>query len=193
MKTDLFQSCGHCWEWYLVNSKLNEQSATPFHQVAFTQEYKIGLSFKKSVRIILHSNRIITKPYDYVVVQSLSCVWLCNPMNCSMPGFPVLLSLLRLMCTESMMASLMAQMINNLPTMQETRFSPWVGKISWGREQLHLPVFLPGELHEQRSLVGYSALGCKESKMTEWLTLSLSLWLCKFIKKHLTKFNSYSQ
>ena len=25
-----------------------------------------------------------------VVVQSLSCVWFCDPMNCSMPGFPVL-------------------------------------------------------------------------------------------------------
>ena len=25
-----------------------------------------------------------------VVVQSLRCVWLCNPMDCSMPGFPVL-------------------------------------------------------------------------------------------------------
>ena len=28
-----------------------------------------------------------------VVVQSLSCVQLCNPMNCSTPGFPVLHSL----------------------------------------------------------------------------------------------------
>ena len=26
----------------------------------------------------------------YVVVQTLNCVWLCNPINCSMPGFPVL-------------------------------------------------------------------------------------------------------
>ena len=25
----------------------------------------------------------------YILVQSLSCVWLCEPMNCSMPGFPV--------------------------------------------------------------------------------------------------------
>ena len=25
-----------------------------------------------------------------VVVQWLSCVWFCNPMNCSTPGFPVL-------------------------------------------------------------------------------------------------------
>ena len=28
-----------------------------------------------------------------VLVQSLSCVWLCNPMDCSMPGFPVLYQL----------------------------------------------------------------------------------------------------
>ena len=28
-------------------------------------------------------------------------------------------------------------------------------------------VFLPGECHGQRSLVGYSPWGCKESEMTE--------------------------
>jgi len=32
---------------------------------------------------------------------------------------------------------------------------------------------LPGEFHGQRSLVGYSPWGCKESDMTEQLTLSL--------------------
>ena len=26
----------------------------------------------------------------FVIVQLLSCIWLCDPMNCSMPGFPVL-------------------------------------------------------------------------------------------------------
>ena len=35
-------------------------------------------------------------------------------------------------------------------------------------------VFLPGESHGQRSLVGYSPWGCKESGMTEQLTLSLT-------------------
>ena len=35
------------------------------------------------------------------------------------------------------------------------------------------PVFLPGESCGQRSLVGYSPQGCKDSDMTEWLTLSL--------------------
>ena len=37
------------------------------------------------------------------------------------------------------------------------------------------PVFLPGESHGQRSLMGYNPWGCKESDMTERLTLSLSL------------------
>ena len=31
------------------------------------------------------------------------------------------------------------------------------------------PVFLPGESHGQRSLVGYSPQGCKESDMTQQL------------------------
>ena len=34
-------------------------------------------------------------------------------------------------------------------------------------EQQPIPVFLPGKLHGQRSLVGYSTRGCKESDMTE--------------------------
>ena len=32
------------------------------------------------------------------------------------------------------------------------------------------PVFLPGESHGQRSLVGYSPWGCKESDMTEHMS-----------------------
>ena len=35
-------------------------------------------------------------------------------------------------------------------------------------------VFLPGKFHGQRNLVGYSPWGCKESVMTEQLTLSTS-------------------
>ena len=36
------------------------------------------------------------------------------------------------------------------------------------------PVFLPGELHGQRTLVCYSSWDCRESDMTEQLTLSFS-------------------
>ena len=41
--------------------------------------------------------------------------------------------------------------------MQECRmFNPWVGKIPWRREWQPTPVFLPGKVHAQRSLAGYS-------------------------------------
>ena len=52
--------------------------------------------------------------------------------------------------------------------------TPWVGKTPWRREWPPTPVFLPGEPHGQRRLVGYSPWGCKESDTTEQLTLSLS-------------------
>ena len=35
------------------------------------------------------------------------------------------------------------------------RFHAWVGKIPWRRAWQPTPVFLPGESHGQRSLVGY--------------------------------------
>ena len=42
------------------------------------------------------------------------------------------------------------------------RFSPWVRKSPWRRPWQPTPVFLPGESHEQRSLMGYSPWGHKE-------------------------------
>ena len=51
-------------------------------------------------------------------------------------------------------------------------FDPWVGKIPWSRKWQPAPVFLPGESHGQRSLVGYSLWGHRESDLTERLRLS---------------------
>ena len=67
----------------------------------------------------------------------------------------------------------LAQMVTKLPTMWETQVHPWVKKIPWRRGWQPTPIFLPGEFHGQRSLVGYSAWGCKESDMTERLTHTL--------------------
>ena len=70
-------------------------------------------------------------------------------------------------------ASLVAQTIKNLPALQET----WVWFLGWKepleREWLPTPVFLTGEFHGQRGLVGCSLWGLKESDTTEQLTLSL--------------------
>ena len=54
------------------------------------------------------------------------------------------------------------------------RFDLWVGKIPWMRKWQPIPVFLPGESHGQRSLVGYSPWGCKEWGTTE--RLSMHTW-----------------
>ena len=48
------------------------------------------------------------------------------------------------------------------------RLVPWVGKISWRRRKWQpAPAFLPGKSHGQRSLVGHSSWGRKESDMTK--------------------------
>ena len=49
-------------------------------------------------------------------------------------------------------------------------FNPWVWKIPWRRKWQPTPVFLPGEFHRQRNLVGYSPWGHRESDTTEQLT-----------------------
>ena len=53
------------------------------------------------------------------------------------------------------------------------RFNHWVSKSPWRREWQPTPVFLPGELHGQRSLEDYSPWGHKESDTTEQDNLSL--------------------
>ena len=46
-------------------------------------------------------------------------------------------------------------------------FKPWVGEILWMRAWPFTPVFLPGESHGQRSLVGYIPQCYKEMDMNE--------------------------
>jgi len=56
-------------------------------------------------------------------------------------------------------ASLVAQLVKNLPAMQ----APWVQGLGWEdpwiREWQPTLLFLPGKSHGQRSLVGYSPWG----------------------------------
>ena len=60
----------------------------------------------------------------------------------------------------------MAQRLKCLPAMQET----WVRSLGWEDPlEKETPVFLPGESHGWRSLVGYSPRGRKELDTTERL------------------------
>ena len=60
-------------------------------------------------------------------------------------------------------------------------YNPWVRKIPWRRARQLTPVFLPGESHGQRSLMGYSPWGHKASDMSE----ALMWW---WSQHHLTTF-----
>ena len=68
-------------------------------------------------------------------------------------------------------ASLMAQTVKNPPAM----WKDWVRSLGWKdpleKEWLPTPVFLPGKSHRQMNPVGCNPWGCKESGMTERLTL----------------------
>ena len=63
-------------------------------------------------------------------------------------------------------ASFVAQLVKNLPAMQEMWVRAWVGKIPCRRERLPTPVFCPREFHGL-----YSPWGHKELDMTHQLSL----------------------
>ena len=73
--------------------------------------------------------------------------------------------------------SLVAQMIKNLPAVQETQLQSLGGEDPLGKGMLPTPVFSPGKSHGQRILGAYSPSGGKESDMTKWLTFSPSSFL----------------
>jgi len=67
-------------------------------------------------------------------------------------------------------ASQVAPVVKNLPANAGGAGDPGVipgsGRSSGGGNGNSLPVFVPGRLHGQQSLVGYSPWGCKESDQT---------------------------
>ena len=61
--------------------------------------------------------------------------------------------------------------VKNLPANAgDTDLIPGSGRFLGRRKWKPTPVFFPGEYHGQRSLVGYSPRGCKESNVTELLS-----------------------
>ena len=67
-------------------------------------------------------------------------------------------------------ASQVELVVKNPPAKARDRrhgFDLWFGKSPWRRAWQPTPVFLPGESCGQRSLVGHSSEGLKESDTTE--------------------------
>ena len=78
---------------------------------------------------------------------------------------------------------LVVQLVKNLPAVQET----WVQSLDQEdpleKGMATTPVFLPGEFHGQRSLVGYSLWGHKELDVTERLTTRLINMCLEFVDR----------
>ena len=96
-----------------------------------------------------------------VVLVTQSCLTLCVPVDCSLPGSSVHGILQEEYWrglpfpspgdlpdpgiepeSPALWASLVAQLVKNPPAMQETQFDSWVEKIHWRRDRLPTPVFL---------------------------------------------------
>ena len=54
--------------------------------------------------------------------------------------------------------------------------------LTWSRKWQHTPVFLPGKFHGQRTLVGYSPWGHKESDTTEHIYSFLGFFFTDIFK-----------
>ena len=67
-------------------------------------------------------------------------------------------------------ASLVAEAVKNLPAMRETQVQSLGWEDPLEKKMATTPVFLPGKLRGQRSLVGYSPGDHKELNTTEQLT-----------------------
>ena len=67
-------------------------------------------------------------------------------------------------------------MVKNTRTAGDGGFESWIRKIPWRRAWQPTPVFLPGESHGQRSLVGCSPRGCKKSDTAEMTSMPACLW-----------------
>ena len=57
--------------------------------------------------------------------------------------------------------------------LKRRRFDAWVGMILWRRKWQPTPVFLPAVSYGQRSLVGYSPQGHKESDTARQLSIHI--------------------
>ena len=116
---------------------------------------------------ILIWSSIAFLPFFFIIISHL-VFFLCSSKA------PNNVSSLKLTYDKSCV-SLVDQTVKYLPEKKET----WVWYL--GREDplgkgMAAPVFLVEESHGQRSLLGYSPWGCKESDMTMWLTLLLLRW-----------------
>ena len=74
----------------------------------------------------------------------------------------------------------LADQFNYLPSQGIMLIYTYGGKILWRRAWQSTPVFLPGESHGQKSLVGYSPQGHQKLDMSELLSTQTQKYIQRF-------------
>ena len=122
----------------------------------------IGISLKGPM-----NSKIISAPR---VSERLELSWIQVPIIVSVDTHESW-HLTLIVWPEHQEVSITQELISNgrvlRPVEPEPGFDSCVGKIPWRRARRPTLVFLPGESHGQRSLVGYSLWGLKELDTTE--------------------------
>ena len=108
-----------------------------------------------------------------------SSLTLCDPMDCSLPGFSVHwifqarvpewvpISFSRGSSQPTDRTQLSGKEFCQCRRLKTCKYDPWGGKIPWRRAWQPTPVFWPGEPHGQRRLEGYSPWGRTELDRAE--------------------------
>ena len=108
------------------------------------------------------------------------CPTLCNPMDCSPPGFFVheisQARILEWVAISYSRGFSQPKDRNGVSCSSLTLQADSLLLNHWRRERQPTAVFLPGKSHGQRSLVGYSPWDHKESEMTKQLNNKLQIY-----------------
>ena len=78
-------------------------------------------------------------------------------------------------------SSLVAQLVKNLPAMQETPVQFWVGKIPWRRHRLPTPVFLPEESPRTEEPGGLQSMRSQKHNTAQCIYVNSSLIVCSHL------------
>ena len=111
-----------------------------------------------------------------ITPKRVSCIILLTGLQKDKtPGFQLVQCLLQfrvIRIAYSVLRGFPDWLVVEEPTCQSRRceFSPWVGKIPWRWKWQLTPALFPGKSHGQKSLAGYSPLGCRESDMIQQLS-----------------------
>ena len=127
------------------------------------------LNFWGTSIIDFHSGWTTSSYIPTSSVQSLPFLHIPWNICCHLLIIVILIGMRWYLIVILMCIFLEAQRVKHLPARWRPRFNSWVGNIPWRRKWQPTPVLFPGESHGQRSLVGYSPWGRKESDTTEQL------------------------